>query len=183
MQTLLEGREYPEVTVEQIAAAAHSTMANFYKHFRGKRELLAVIVAQLQSAAEQGFLPLPRSKEFALAKRVEWLVAAVSAATLRRRHIVRACVAARYRADLVLSASQTEQIRATMLQMIDWLFECRDEMDHPNPRVGVRAGTYLTLQGLQNALLFEELPDDIPQHALIAEAERLLLRYLATPMR
>jgi AcrR family transcriptional regulator len=184
MQTLLENREYSDITVEQIAAAAHSTAANFYKHFRGKRELLAVIVDELQSATEieQGVLSPPRSKEFTLAKRVAWLVAAVSGATLRRRRIVRACVAARYRADLVPSASQAERLRATLQRMIDWLLECSAEIDHANPGIAVRAGTYLTLQGLQNALLFEQLPADLPEGALIAEAEQLLLRYLTAPV-
>jgi AcrR family transcriptional regulator len=52
MQRLLEQQEYPSITVDRIAITAHSTTANFYKHFAGKRELLSVIVDELQSAAE-----------------------------------------------------------------------------------------------------------------------------------
>ncbi len=183
MQQLLEDREYADITVEQIAAAAHSTVPSFYKHFTGKRELLAVIVdeAQASAEAEHAMPSLPGSAEFPLARRVAWLVAAVAQTTMRRRRLARACVAARYRADLVLSAAQTARLRATMQRMTDWLLDCRAEMDHFNPDIGVRAGTYLALQGLQNALLFEELPADLPEQALIAEAERMLLRYLASP--
>jgi AcrR family transcriptional regulator len=185
MQRLLEDQEYANITVERIAAAAHSTAANFYKHFAGKRELLAVIVDELQSATEteQGMISLPRSKGFTLAKRVAWLVAAVANATRQRRRVVRACVAARYRADLVLSASQAARLRATMQRMIDWLVECSAEMDRANPRIAVRAGTYLALQGLQNALLFEELPPDLPEDVLIDEAEQMLLRCLTARAR
>jgi AcrR family transcriptional regulator len=185
MQKLLEDQEYADITVEQIAAAAHSTVPNFYKHFKGKRELLAVIVDDTQSMAEaeQGILSLPRSAEFSLARRVAWLVATVADATLRRRRLVRACVAARYHADLVLSATQTARLRASMLRMVEWLLECSAEMDRCNPSIAVRAGTYLALQGLQNALLFEELPPDLPERILIAEAEQMLLRCLAAPTR
>jgi AcrR family transcriptional regulator len=185
MQKLLEDQEYGDITVEQIAAAAHSTAPNFYKHFKGKREILAVIVDEMQSIseAEQGALSLPRSAEFSLARRVAWLVAAVADATLRRRRLVRACVAARYHADLELSAAQTARLRASMQRMVEWLLECSAEMDRRNPSIAVRAGTYLALQGLQTGLLFEELPPDLSERILIAEAEQMLLRCLAAPTR
>ena len=178
MQRLLEQEEYADITVEQISDTAHSTAANFYKHFAGKRELLSAIVDELNSTAEreQGVLSLPRPNGFTLAKRVEWLVAAVADATLRRRRIARACIAARYRADLVLSTSQAARLRATMQTIVDWILECRDEMDRVDPRTSVRAGTYLVLQGLQNALLFEELPPELPESVLINEAKQALLR-------
>lgn len=183
MQTLLEDRDYADITVELIAATAHSTVPSFYKHFAGKRELLAVIVDEAQSTveAEHGMPSLPGSAELPLARRVAWLVATVAEATMRWRRLVRACVAARYHADLVLSAEQTARLRATMRRMTDWLLECSAEMDCRNPAIAVRAGTYMVLQGLQNALLFEELPPDLPERVLIAEAEVMLLRFLAAP--
>lgn len=185
MHKLLEDQEYGDITVEQIATAAHSTVPNFYKHFAGKREILAAIVDEAQSMAEteHGVLSLPGSEAFSLARRIAWLVAAVADATLRRRRLVRACVAARHHADLVLSAAQTARLRASMQRMVDWLLECRAEMDHRAPEIGVRVGTYLALQGLQSALLFEELPPDLPERVLIAEAEQMLLRFLAAPTR
>jgi AcrR family transcriptional regulator len=178
MQKLLEKEEYASITVEQISDTAHSTAANFYKHFAGKRELLSAIVDELNSTAEmeQGVISLPRLNGFTLAKRVGWLVDAVADATLRRRRLARACIAARYRADLVLSTSQATRLRATMKTIVDWLLECSDEMDRVDPRTSVRASTYLVLQGLQNALLFEELPPDLPESVLIDEAKQSLLR-------
>ena len=183
MHQLLDHREYADITVEQIAASAHSTVPSFYKHFAGKRELLGAIVDEVQSVAEaEHEMPsLPGSAEFPLARRVAWLVAAVAEATMRRRRLVRACVAARYHADLTLSAAQTARLRARMQRMVDWLLECRAEMDRPDASSAVRAGMYLALQGLQTALLFEELPPDLPESTLIAEAERMLLRFLAAP--
>jgi hypothetical protein len=128
-------------------------------------------------------MSLPRSRGFSLAKRIAWLVSAVADATRRRRCIVRACVAARYRADLLLSASQAARFRGTMHRMIDWLLEFSAEMNRSNPGIAVRAGTYLALQGLQNALLFEELPPDLPENVLIVEAEQLLIRSLMASAR
>jgi AcrR family transcriptional regulator len=180
MWRLLEEEEYSKISVKKISDTAHSTEANFYKHFAGKRELLSAIVDELQSTAEkeQGTISLPRANGFTLAKRIGWLVAAVADATLRRRRIVRACIAARYRADLVFSASQAARLRATMQTIIDWLLECSGEMDRVDPRTSVRAAAYLVLQGMQNALLFEELPPDLPESVLISEAKQALLRCL-----
>ena len=181
MVQLLEAQEYADITVEAIAMAAHSTVPSFYKHFPGKRELLAAMLDTLQSAAEaaQEMPPLP---ELPLAGRVAWLVATVAETTMRRRRLVRACVAARYRADLVLTPAQSDRLRARTQRLIDWLLECRSELDRPDSRNSIRAGMFIALQGLQSALLFEELPPELPEATLIAEAERMLLRFLAAPV-
>ena len=115
-----------------------------------------------------------------LVERVAWLVGFVAATTIRRRNILRACVAARYATDLALSSIQAARSREHMRRVQDWLLECKEEISHPDPKMAVRVGVYLTLQSLQTALLFEQIPADLSQRHLIAEAERMLLCYLTT---
>jgi hypothetical protein len=98
-------------------------------------------------------------------------------ATLRR-NILRACVAARFTNELMLSRSQVDQTREQLRSAQEWLLECREEITHDDPVVAVRVGFYSTLQSLQTALLFENLPEDLPISTLVSETARLLTGYL-----
>lgn len=60
----------------------------------------------------------------------------------------------------------------------EWLLECREEITHDDPVAAVRVGFYSTLQSLQSALLFENLPEDLPISTLVSETARLLTGYL-----
>jgi AcrR family transcriptional regulator len=168
------------MTVTQIATRAHASVGTFYKHFPSKRDLLPVLVDHEQSAVniEEMESTFKKLASAPLAERVAWLVGFVAATTSRRRNILRACVAARYATDLALSSIQAARSRDQLGHVHDWLLQCREEIAHRDQRMAVRVGVYLTLQSLQTALLFEQLPADLPQRQLVAEAERMLLSYL-----
>jgi hypothetical protein len=100
-----------------------------------------------------------RQHEATLARRIHQEVGDLRAATLLR-NILRACVAARFTNELMLSRSQVDQTREQLRSAQEWLLECREEITHDDPVVAVRVGFYSTLQSLQTALLFENLPED-----------------------
>jgi AcrR family transcriptional regulator len=179
-EDLLTKQDFASLTVTQIAANAHASVGTFYKHFPSKRDLLPLLVDRQQSASDIEDLEstIPQSAGEPLASRVASLVHFVAAMTTRRKHILRACVAARYTAELTPSSIQTERARQQMMRVHEWLLERRDEISHPNPAIAVRAGVYLCLQSLQTALLIEQLPTDIPVSRLVSEAEHMLLGYL-----
>jgi AcrR family transcriptional regulator len=179
-EELLSTHDFRSLTVRQIAIRAHASVGTFYKHFPGKRDLLPVLVDWQQSSlgVEELESTLKSLARAPLAERVAWLVEFVAAMTTRRRNILRACVAARYTTDLELSPNQTARSRAQMRRIHDSLLQCRDEIVHADPKTAVRVGVYLTLQSLQTALLFEQLPADLTPRRLVSEATLMLLSYL-----
>jgi AcrR family transcriptional regulator len=181
-QELLVKHDFRGLTVRQIATRAHVSVGTFYKHFPAKRDLLPVLVDQVQSVADikETQSTFKKLVGVPLIERVAWLVGFVATTTIRRRNILRVCVAARYATDLKLSSIQATRSREHMRGVQDWLLECKGEISHPDPKLAVRVGVYLTLQSLQTALLFEQIPADLSQRRLIAEAERMLLCYLTT---
>lgn len=166
--------------MRQIAARAHASVGTFYKHFPSKRDLLPVLLDREQSAVdidemESTFMKLA---SLPLAGRVAWLVGFVASTTTRRRNVLRACVAARYATELTLSPIQVARSRDQLHRIHAWLLECKDEIAHVDQKMAVRVGVYLALQSLQTALLFEQLPADLPPRRLIVEAQRMLFNYL-----
>jgi AcrR family transcriptional regulator len=181
-QELLAKHDFRGMTVRQIATQAHASVGTFYKHFPAKRDLLPVLADQVESAVDIKEIQshIAKLAGVPLVERVAWLVAYVAATTILRRNILRACVAARYATDLELSSIQVARSRAQMRRVHDWLLECKHEILHPDPKMAVRVGVQLTLQSLQTALLFGQIPADLSRKHLIAEAERMLLSYLTT---
>ena len=179
-EELLAQHDFRGMLVRQIAARAHTSVGAFYKHFPGKRDLLPVLLDREQSAVnidemESTFM---RLADVPLAERVAWLVGFVASTTTRRRNVLRACVAARYATELTLSPIQVARSRDHLHRIHAWLLQCKDEIAHHDRKMAVRVGVYLALQSLQTALLFEQLPADLPPRRLIVEAQRMLLNYL-----
>jgi AcrR family transcriptional regulator len=179
-EDLLARQDFGGMTVRQIATRAHASMGTFYKHFPSKRDLLPLLVDRLQSASavEAMELTLGQLATVSLASRVACVVRLVADTTTRQRNVLRACVAARFSTDLTLSSIQMARSRRLLRRLHDWLLERRHEITHPDPPMAVRVGLYLSLQSLQTALLFEQLPTSVPPILLIREAERMLLSYL-----
>jgi AcrR family transcriptional regulator len=174
-EDLLAAHEFNAITVEQIAALAHVSVSTFYKHFEAKRELLPLLVDRLY--ADAGSFAFP-GEPARLAARVTFLAQHVASTATLRRNVLRACVTARFAKELVMSRSQLAQSRQQLSSAQAWLLECRDEIRHEDPVVATRIGLYSALQSLQTALLFEDLPAELPIGTLVSETARLLTRYL-----
>ena len=174
-EDLLSAHEFNAITVEQIAARAHVSVSTFYKHFEAKRELLPLLLDRLH--ADAGALDFTREPAL-LAARVTFLVRQVASMATLRRNVLRACMAARFTKELTLSRSQLARSRRQVGSAQAWLLECRDEIRHEDPVVAVRIGFYSALHSLQTALLFEDLPADLPIGTLVSETARLLISYL-----
>lgn len=169
------------MSIDDIVDRAHSSIGAFYKHFPGKRELLPQLLQRLEAQGGEHLaaaLRDPRHAGYGLRARISLLLGAITEHHLQRRRLMRAFVAARFTAQLALRPADVEATRARMQSMRDWLLACRDEIRHPEPAVAVRAGLYLVLQSLQMALLFEDLPDELPPERLADEAARMLCAYL-----
>jgi AcrR family transcriptional regulator len=183
-EALFAARDYAEVSVDDIVHAAHSSVGAFYKHLPGKREMLPLLLERLDSqgnAQLEGLLRDPALSRAPLAARVIALLEGVAGAFLARRRLLRAFVAARFTTQLLLRPADVATARARMQAMREWLLERRGEIAHPEPEVAVRVGLYLVLQSLQTALLFEDLPAELPATRVVAEASQLLLAYLRSP--
>lgn len=178
VEDLLTGQEFGAVTVEQIAAQAHVSVATFYKHFASKRDLLPLLLDRLHTLGDvEDFEKQP----LRLAHRIAFLVQMVASVAILRRNILSACVAARFTKELTMSRAQSDQALERARSAQKWLLECRGEITHDDPVMAVRVGFYSTLQSLQTALLFENLPGDLPVQTLILETARLLTSYLTCP--
>jgi AcrR family transcriptional regulator len=183
-EALLGERDWDQVSVADIVERAHSSTGAFYKHFVGKTALLPLLLQRLDAATAASLSTLlddPRHADSGLARRVEVLLESMAAAYLQRRRLIRAFVAARFGAQLKLGARETAVARERMQALQAWLLQARPEVTHPEPEIAVRAGLYLVLQSLQTALLFEELPPELPPGRLVKEAQRMLVAYLTAP--
>jgi AcrR family transcriptional regulator len=174
-EDLLSVYDFNGVTVEDIAEKACVSVGTFYKHFTSKRDLLPILMERLGTHAGPPDFTDHSSR---LAARILFLVRLVAAISTLRRNILRACIAARFTNEMIISRSQLNQSREQLQSARDWLLECRDEIKHENPVLAVRVGTYSALQSLQIALLFEALPEELPIDTLINETARLLTSYL-----
>lgn len=183
-ESLLAEREYAEVSVDDIVDRAHSSVGAFYKHFPGKREMLPLLLQRLEEQGGEQLAALlrdPRHARAPLRARIAALLGAIAGQYLVRRRLLRAFVSARFNAQLALRPGDIDAARARMAAMRDWLLERRDEITHPQPEIAVRAGFYLVLQSLQTALLFEEMPAELPAARLVDEAVGMLGAYLQAP--
>jgi AcrR family transcriptional regulator len=180
IEDLLAVHEFNTITVEQIAVRAHLSVGTFYKHFASKRDLLPLLLDRLRAHGGTYDFKGHSSRRVgvSLAARVSFLVQLVASMATLRRNVLRACVAARFTNELVLSGSQVDQAREQLRSAQEWLLECRGEITHDDPVMAVRVGFYSTLQSLQTALLFENLPEDLPIGTLVSETGRLLTAYL-----
>lgn len=182
MEKLLEKQDATDITVEDIVEQAHASVGAFYKRFGSKQDLLPLLLARLQANARRELdeeLAKAHWKERGLAQRVNALIEMFAEMQIRRRRIIRACVAGRMTASLQMSEKDVEDARASMQAMGRWLLDCRDEIRHDNPEQAVGLGLYMCLQSLQTALLFEALPPTVPPQVITAEAKRMLGRYLS----
>jgi AcrR family transcriptional regulator len=182
--SLLAERDYGEVSIDDIVDRAHSSIGAFYKHFPGKRELLPELLQRLEAQGSEQLATLlgePQHAAASLPQRIGLLLGAMTQHHLQRRRLLRAFVAARFNAQLALRPADIAAARARMQAMRDWLLVRRREIRHPEPDLAVRAGLYLVLQSLQTALLFEDLPAELPPTRLTDEAARMLCAYLQVP--
>jgi AcrR family transcriptional regulator len=182
MEFLLQQREPVDITVEDIVERAHASVGAFYKRFASKQDLLPLLLTRLQTNARRELeeeLQKPCWNARGLTERVNALIDMFADVQMQRQRIIRACVAGRLSASLQMSEQDVADARASLEAMRRWLLVCRDEIRHEHPETAVRLGLYLCLQSLQTALLFETLPPDVSPQMIVAEAKRMLGKYLS----
>lgn len=181
MEYLLTQQPVEQITVETIVERAHTSVGAFYKRFASREELLPRLLTRLQSSLQEELERALQSGQWArlsLAQRIDAVIDAVAAGHLRSRELIRACVSSRFYSGAALSEENLAAAQALMNHMRGYLLERASEIQHPDPPLAVRLGLYMTLQSLQTALLFEQLPREIDQQLVVTEAKRMLRRYL-----
>lgn len=181
MESLLETREPAEITVDEIVERAHVSVGAFYKRFGSKQDLMPLLLTRLQTTSREQLLAAlndPKWQGCDLKQRIDALIDMITDVHLRRQKVIRACVTGRFTATLQMTPQDMQDARALMEIMRNWLLACRDEIKHPQPAIAVRVGLYICLQSLQTALLFENLPPEIPRDTIVSETKRMLVRYL-----
>jgi hypothetical protein len=97
-----------------------------------------------------------RQYEATLARRIHQEVDGDLRTATLRRNILRACVAARFTNELMLSRSQVDQAREQFRSAQEWLLECREEIRHDDPVVAVRVGFYINAAVVADGVAFRE---------------------------
>lgn len=178
---LLARAPLAELTLERIAEAADLSVGAIYRHFAGRQELLAALLAWLQARSTASLADELRAAEAerpGLAARVDFLIDRIAAAYRMHRQLTQALLASRITATPQDTAAQHTQSAAQVEALVGWLLACRDEIAHADPAQALRIGLHCTLHTLQAALLLDDLPAGVDEARLADQLKRMLLAYL-----
>lgn len=179
MEALLADPHAGEITMERLAEHAHVSVGAIYKRFQGKESLLPMVLDRVQEqqfGRLRGLLDRPGWPEVPLAGRIRALLLEFAGSQQERQRLIRALVVGQWQVE---DRAANEARRAELLAtMHGWLYECADQIRHPDPRMALSLGLYTTLQALQTAVLFDRIPPELGLAGLVDELARMFEGYL-----
>jgi len=155
-----------------------------YKRFSGKASLLPLVLARVQAQQLrrlQEFLAEPGWRDAGLAARIAGLLEVFAATQVQQRRLIRALVIGHWQSDD--RGGIDAQAATLMAAMHAWLLEREHEFTHPEPRLALSLGLFMTLQTLQTAILMDRVPEHVGVPRFTAEMARMLGNYLAGAQR
>ena len=184
-ESLLDEKLFEELTIVEIVRRAKTSVGAFYERFDSKDALLPYLYRRydqnlgpriaLHIAPEQW-------KGVPLAGRIARLVSTMVSMYRQRRGLLRA-VALYSRSNPAAAKLLPHEKRSALYEQISaLLLECRDEIDHVNPRQAVQFGFFFAAAACRDKILFEEAPHPasvkVSDKQLADELTLALIRYL-----
>jgi AcrR family transcriptional regulator len=157
---LFSTREFDEVSVSDIAAAAGISVGAFYLRFRSKEHLIAFLLGDVSAMLQEQVQRESDSAKWkgaSLADVISWYLGAAAAAFVAHRGILRpAAIIARQTRDAELmelltnfNATAHGRFRALMLERTHLI-------THPQPELALNMVLLWTSAALREALLYRE---------------------------
>ncbi len=111
-----------------------------------------------------------------LAGRIDALLLAFAESQQARQRLIRSLVVGHWQNPdgAAMEARSAELIGV----MHAWLYECADEIRHPDPRLALSLGLFTALQALQTAVLFDRVPPALGLQRFVQELAAMFKGYL-----
>ncbi len=182
-ELLLEDAEFEDITIGQIAQTAGVAVGTVYTRFANKDDLLPFLISRLQDEQLKIAPELSNAIQYeglSLEERIKFQIEG-SAAQMnsKRKGLIKALVRRFLLEGHKIPDEEIEKGKRLQGYLRDWLLQCRDEIEHPNPERAVRMATHLMTSPLQIKLFFlNSRGDDLDVDDFIDELTRAVIGYL-----
>ncbi len=173
-EELLDDKPFDQISVEEIATRAGSSVGGFYARFADKEALFGYLNERYNQELRETVVEMfaaERWRGVGLADRVHALSKFCIPVVRSHRGLFR---------SILFRLSEAEQhvqadIRNDIIDGIrDSLLECADEMTHPDPALATRLGFFAMIAAIHELVLFDASPrsrsvnvtDDVLAHEL-----------------
>lgn len=178
---LVEKSSIKQVTIENIAKAAHVSIGAIYRHFPSRDELEDALMGHVLTVGV-GYLGdiLDESNWVGrnLAARIGFTVDYAFMQCDLHQSKATAVLSWRFSPAPPAPSQSLSPSRQQLDLVVDWLLRCRNEITHPSPEQALRIATCFAIHSLQTELLFIRGRLGIEQSRLGPEMKRMLLAYL-----
>lgn len=169
---LLEEKSFEQISIEEIAKRAGSSVGGFYARFPDKEALFSYLFAQykaeLEATTSEMFEP-NRWHEVPLRQRVEAISTLGLTVFRQRTGFFRTLVLRTIMDRTPLSLEQASHRGEKIKSIQRLLLECIGEMNHPNPELATKIGFFQMMMAIQERVLFPfsahsntmNVPDDV----------------------
>ncbi len=184
-EALLEKKLFEQITVEEVAAEAGSSVGGFYARLPDKEALFDCLCAryldELQATIEEAFSPA-RWGGVTLRPRVAALAEMTVEVCRTRRGLLRT-LALRVRTGQRVQPAEERVRRAQALGTLrGLLLACAGEMSHPDPESATHLGLFAMFSTIHEKILFSQTPHasavEIADEGLTREMTRMFLAYV-----
>ena len=181
---LLEAKDWREISVDELARRAQSSVGSFYARFSDKDGLLDYLdelYTRDITASSECLIQAEQSGERDLESLVRTLIGSLVAYHRAHRGLIRALVLrARTRREPAFD-ERTSRMNALIPGMLSLLERRRYEIRHPRPKRAVFLAFAFTFSALRDRILFPESirdPQPSSDEELTEELSRSMLAYL-----
>ena len=178
--TLLQVKDFAEITVADIAAEAGVSTGLLYSRFKTKEDLLPFILEQFvarQLAGARWLLSEERWHGVGLEARVEFIIDQMAEAQHRQRGLIRALAIRQLAERSDPSHAELAANRELLDLLANWLLAAIPQADAKALDASRFAAVLLSLV-LQMMLLFERAEPYIPAEDMLANLKSAILSYL-----
>lgn len=156
---LLNTKSFQQISVEEIAAAAGSSVGGFYARFQDKEALFDLLydryVAELRETVNEMFDP-DRWRGVPLAERIHEFTKFAIAVVRSHRGLFRAMLLRRPLKSDSESSEQDRERHKIIDGIRDLMLDCIDEMTHPDPELATRIGFFSLVASIHEKVLFAD---------------------------
>lgn len=184
---LFAAREYEDVSVAEIAAAAGISVGAFYLRFRSKEHVVAFLLGEVRDALQEGLRregDPARWQGRGIEAVITWYLSTMVEAFVQHRGVLRpASVIARQTRDRELLALLTDFNAEAHARFHRLLLDRATEIAHPRPELAVKMMSLWVSAAVREAVLYSEPVSSLAPKSrdeLIRELTRAAVAYLTT---
>ena len=183
-ERIMERKDFSEMTIQEIAREAHSSVGVFYSRFPDKMALLHVLDERFVSDAEADVGRLVRENRWgSLAEAVHAVVRFVWQAYARKKGMQRSIIMQVRLTPSERFQASGRRLVGTIAVMGDLLMKWSGEIRHPDPEGALRLGLTLVVAAVKEMVVFSRttfLDRHAPpaEEAMISALAEFWLSYL-----